>query len=156
MVLPQLPDSLLLPGIILGPDNIVHPPFIAGGSAEHTAHKMIVAVRMGESMEGIVLVHPELFRGNKDGSAGSQGDVASSFSHCAGSHGGSRIVSGPCHYFYCFRDSKLGGYLRLHRAYRLIALIHLCHLLFPYAADLQHFLGPAAVFHIKQKHSRGI
>ena len=62
MIFSQLFDSLLLPGIIVGSDYILHPPFIAGSRAEHTAHQMIISVRMCKGMEGIELIHSEFLR----------------------------------------------------------------------------------------------
>ena len=60
MVLTQLLNSLLFRAIILRADNIIHPPFITAGSAEHTAHQMIAAIRMGKGMERIKLIHAKL------------------------------------------------------------------------------------------------
>ena len=94
MVLTQLNDSLLLPGKLLGLKDFLHPPLVAGSSAEHTSHEMEMSVRMVKGMKGIVAVHLKALTGNKDGSAGTQGNVAASLANGSCSNSGSGIV--PC------------------------------------------------------------
>src|SRR5699024_7631043 len=109
-----------------------------------------MAVCMGKSMEGIMRIYSEFFAGNKDGSAGSQGNVAHSVSDCSGSHCCSRIISSSCHDLAAFRNSQLFCQLRFQCAYRFIAFKKLWHLLLCDPADLQHFFGPAAVLYIQE------
>ena len=48
MVFSQFCNISLLRGIILGADNLIHPPFITGCCTEHTAHQMKVYQDFGQ------------------------------------------------------------------------------------------------------------
>ena len=98
MIFSKFRDLLLLACIILRANDLVHPPLVAGSGAEHTAHQMIFAIRVGKSMKGIVAVHTELFTGHKDRSGGSKRDIALAVADGSGSHGCRCVVSGSrCH-----------------------------------------------------------
>ncbi len=140
MVFAQLLNALLLPGIVFRPDNILHPPLIAGRRAEHTAHQMIVAVRMGERMERIESVHTEFFGGNKNRSAGAQGNIAHSFAHGSGSHRRRRVIPGASRHLNGGRNAKLRRDVLLHRSHTLVALEKLRQHFLADAADIAHFL----------------
>ena len=58
----------LFRGVLPGADDFLHPPLVAGGGGEHTAHQVVIPIRVGEGMQGVVAVHAEGFAGNKDGS----------------------------------------------------------------------------------------
>ena len=53
--------------VVIRADDRILPPFVAAGCAEHTAHQMPAAVRMGKSVQAVGGVHAKLFRGNKNG-----------------------------------------------------------------------------------------
>ena len=53
-----------------------------------------MSIRMVKRMEGIVAIHLKALTGNKDGSTGTQGNVAASLANGSCSNGGSGIV--PC------------------------------------------------------------
>ena len=60
-------DAGLFPGVILCPQDLVHPPLVAGRGRKHAAHQVVVAVRVGKGMQRVVPVHTEAAAGNKDG-----------------------------------------------------------------------------------------
>ncbi len=152
MVLPQLLDGLLLCGVVLRPDDFVHPPFVAAGRAEHAAHEVIAPIGVGKGVQRVVAVHPELLRGDEDGAAGAQGDVAHIVPHCACPHGCRGIVPGPCRHFDGCGDAQLLCRLGKQGANGLIALIAFRQLGHLDAADIAHLLGPLTVLHIEQQH----
>ena len=155
MVLAQLiiRDCFLLFPVSLRANDIIHPPLVAGGCTEHTSHQMIVPVRMGKSMKRIEFIHTKFVGGNKDRTAGAQGDITHTVSHSAGANSSRRIVAAACCHLNILGDTELLRNFRKHRAYRLIAFINLRKLLFLNTADLAHFLRPAAILHIKQQHA---
>ena len=57
MILTQTCNILLLPGVILCSNDLIHPPFVAGCSGKHTTHKMIGSIRMVKGMQCIILIH---------------------------------------------------------------------------------------------------
>src|SRR5699024_12030121 len=99
VVLAKLLNLRLLCGIILRADDLVHPPFVAGSRAQHASHQMIMSVCMSKCMEGIVAVHTEILAGDKDRSAGSQGNIAHSVADRSGSYCGCSVVSCSGYYF---------------------------------------------------------
>ena len=133
-------DVLLLAAVILCAQYFVHPPFIAGRRAEHTAHQMVVSVRVGEGMKGVVLIHAEFLAGNENRARGSKGNIAGPVSDGSRSHGCRRVVPGSRRDFYVLRQAEPFCKLRLQSADRLIALKNLRQLVFLHAADFHHFL----------------
>ena len=156
MILAQLPDGFLLSGIVFRPDDPVHPPFVAGRGAQHTAHQMIMSVCVREGMQGVVSVHTEFFRGDKDRAAGPQRNVAHAVSHGTGPHGCRRIISGSCHDLCRLRNLQLCRNLRQHRTDRLVGFVDPRQLFLADAADIQHLSGPAAVLHVEDQHAGSI
>ena len=59
LILPKLRDIRLLRREILRLQDIFIPPFVAGRRAQHTPHKMIMPIRMGEGMQRVILVYTE-------------------------------------------------------------------------------------------------
>ncbi len=156
MVLPQLLYGRLLPRVVLCAHNLLHPPFVTGGGAEHAPHQVPAAVCMGKGVQGIVSVHPEFSGGDKNSAAGAQGDIALPLSHRACAHRGGGIVPGSRRHQDALRNSQLRRSLGQHPAHRLKALKTPGQLLLPDAADLTHLPGPPAVLHVKQKHAGGV
>ena len=140
MILAKLCDSFLLLGIVFGPDDLIHPPFITGSCTEHASHQMIMSVCMSKRMQGIMLVYAKFFRGNKNRSAGSQRNIAHSITNSSGSHCCRRIVSGSGCHLHCVRNSKLVCNRRKHGSHGLIGFIDLCKLILSDSADLTHLL----------------
>ena len=114
---------------------------------------MPASVRVRKGVERIVFIHTEMLRRNENRSAGSQGNVAFSFPYGSCADRSRRVISGTGDHFHAFRQIQLLRDLRQQRSHHLITLIHLRQLLQAYAADLTHFLRPAAVLHIKQQHA---
>ena len=133
-------DVLLLAAVIFCTQYFVHPPLIAGRRAEHTAHQMVVPVRVGEGMKGVVLIHTEFLAGNENRARGPKGYVAGPVSDSSCSHSCRRIVPGSRRDFYVLRQAELFCKLRLQGTDRLIALKNLRQLAFLHAADFHHFL----------------
>ena len=79
-------DRPLLGSVIVGADDIVHPPLVAGCGREHTAHQVIVPVRMGKGVKRIVLVNAKAPAGNKNRAGGAERDVASTLTDCSCAH----------------------------------------------------------------------
>ena len=153
MVLTKLFNLLLLCCVILRADDLVHPPFIAGCRAQHTAHKVIMPVRMGKRMQCIKFVHAKLLGRNKNRAARAKRNIAASISDGAGADRRSCIISGSRYDLDIGRYAKLCSHFRQKRTYCLIALVNLRHHLFFDAADVKHFLRPTAIFYIKQQHT---
>ena len=156
MVLSQLFNGLLLRRVIPCTDDIVHPPFVAACRAEHTAHQMIAAVRMGKGVKRIVFVHTEIPGGDEDGAAGAQGNIAHAVSHSAGAHRRRRVVACARRHLHRVGNSQLVGDFGQHAAHGLITLVAVCQLLLGDAADLAHLFGPSAVLHVEEQHTGGI
>ncbi len=133
-------DRLLLCWVILCADDIVHPPFVAGSSAEHTAHKMIISVGMGKGVKGVEFIHTELLAGNKDSSRGSERNVTSAVAYSSRSDSSSGIVSGAGSDLACCGKSQFSGSSFCESTCDLIALEKFRKLFFIYGADLHHFL----------------
>ena len=115
-----------------------------------------MSVRMCKRMQGIVLIHTEMIRRDKNRSTGSQRNITHIIPNGSGSHSRCRIVSGSRRYHYIVRQSQCVCHLRQYAAHLFIAFIAGCQLIFAHAADLTHFLRPAAVLYIKQEHTGGI
>ena len=111
---------------------------------------------MGKGMKGVVGVHAEFLGGDEHGPGGAQADVAAALPHNAGSHRRRGIVSRAGHHLRAGRDAEAGRHFRLDRPHHLVALIEPGHLLQRDAADGEHLLAPALVFHIQQQHAGGI
>ena len=114
---------------------------------------MIPSVRVAKGVEGVVGIDPEGIGCNKDGSAGAERDVASAIAHCACSYGCCGIVACTGDDFDMLRQSQRCRNLREKRADDLVTLKELRHLHLPYAADIQHLLGPTPVFDVQQQHA---
>ena len=153
MIVSQLRDGRLFFCVIGSFEDSVHPPLIAGSRAEHAAHQVVMSVCMSKGVQGVVAVYSEFFRRNENGSAGSQGNIASAISYGSGSHCGCRIISGAGRHFHNMRNSQFICNGRKHRSHSFIRFIDLCQLFLPHTADLTHLLRPAAVLYIKQKHA---
>ena len=108
---------------------------------------------MAEGMKGIVLVYAKILAGNKYSSRCSKRNVALAIANRSGSNSCCRIVTCSCDYFHILGETKLFRNLWLQGSHNLPALVNLRKLLFLHAADLQHFLRPAAVLHIKKQHT---
>ena len=59
MIFSKLFDLTLFTAEILRFQDILHPPFITGSGAQHTAHQMIMPVRMRKGMQCIIFIHAE-------------------------------------------------------------------------------------------------
>ena len=149
-------DRLLLLRIFLRSDNFFHPPLVAGSSAQHTSHQMVMTVCMCKRMKGIVLIHTELIRGNKDRSTGSEGNVTHSVSNGSGSDCGCCIVTGTCCHFNRRRNAQLLRNFFRNTADTFIAFIKLRKHFFGNTTDFTHFLGPLTILHIQKKHTGSI
>ena len=114
---------------------------------------MVLPVRMGKRMKRIVLIHPEMFTGDKDGSTCPKGDIAHPLTHSSGAHGRCRIVTRSRDDLHLLGKSEFTGHLRLQRAYHVVTLIEIRELISSDATELHHLFRPAAVFHIKKQHS---
>ena len=156
IILAQFLDLCLLFCIVLSSDDLIHPPFVTGRGAEHTAHQMIASVCMGKGMKGIVRVHAELFAGDKDRTAGPKGNIAHAVSYGSCTYRCGCIVACPCHNLAGSRDAQVLCKFRLQCAYCLIAFKKLWHLSFCDSADIQHLFRPAAVLYIQKQHTGGI
>ena len=153
MVLAQLGDILLLCGIILGADDLIHPPLVAACSAQHAAHQMIASVCMCKGMQRIELVYAEVLGRDKDGSAGSQGNVAHIVAYGTGSHCCRSVVACACCYLTGCGDTQLCSDLRKNGSDCLIGLIAGGQLILGNTADVAHLLGPLAILHVKYQHT---
>ena len=111
---------------------------------------------MGEGVQSVVGVHPEVVAGDKQGTRGAQRDVASPRAHGSGAHCGRGVVSRSCAHHYVLGQAQLLGHLGQQGAYRLIALKELGHLALSDAADVQHLPAPALVLHVQQQHAAGV
>ncbi len=142
MVLAQLivRNRLLLGAVLLRADDVVHPPFIAGSRTQHTAHQMIMTVRMGEGMKGIELIHAKLVGGNEYGAAGAKRDIAHPVSHGTRAHSRSRIVAAARRNLNSFGNPQFLCNLGKHCPNGFVALKNFGKLFFPDAADFAHFL----------------
>ena len=149
VIFAKLRDRRLLCPIVLRADDLVHPPLIAGRRAQHTAHQMVMSIRMGKGMQRIIFIHCKLIGGNKDRSARSERNIALTVSNCSGSHCCRRVIPCTCCYLYGFRQTEVLRDFGEQRADCLIAFIDLCKLFFMNTADLTHFFRPAAVLHIE-------
>ena len=140
MILPEFIDVLLLGSILFCPNDLIHPPFVAGSCAEHASHQMVVTVCMCKGMERIVFIHAEFIGSDEDRTARTQGDVASAVADGACPHScGSIIARTGCH-LYIMRDTQFICDLALYAPYRFIAFKDLRELFALYAADIHHFL----------------
>ena len=153
---PVIRNRLLLLRILLRSDNFFHPPLIAGSSAQHTSHQMVVTVCMCKGMKGVVLIHTELVRGNKNCSTGSERNVTHSVSNSSGSDSCCRIITGTCCHLNCCRDTQLLRNLFGNTSDTFIAFIKLRKHFFGNTADFTHFLRPLTVLHIQKKHAGSI
>ena len=156
MILTKFCNRLLLCGVILRSDNLIHPPFVAGCGGKHTSHQMISPVCITECMKRIIFVHTELRGGNKNRSACSKRDITSAVSHSSGCHCGCRIVSGTGCNLYLPGNTKLCRNGRKQGSDTLIALIELRQHLLCYMADFTHLLRPAAVLDIQKQHAGSV
>ena len=83
----------LLGGIIRGPEDVLHKPFVVRRRRRAYSPSGDTPVGMGKGMEGMVGVHPEMVRRDEDGAGGAQGRCCSLPSpYRSGAHGG-KIVS---------------------------------------------------------------
>ena len=156
MILAKPGDWLLFLRIFIGADDVLHPPLVAGCRAEHTAHQMIVAVRMGKGMQGIEFIHSELLGGDKNGSTGTKGNVTHTLSNCACSHRCCRIITGACRHLDGCGNAEFLCDFFFHRTHTFIAFKQLWQHIHTDAADLTHFLGPAAILYIKEQHTGSV
>ena len=142
MILPQLVvgNGCLLGRIIGGFEDVLHQPFVAGSCRKHTTHQVVAAVRMSESMEGIVGVNAELLGRNKDCSGSSEGNVASTLADHTGSNRRGRIVTGTGADLDRAGNSQLCSNIRINSSNAVIAFKELGHLGFGNSANIQHFL----------------
>ena len=156
LIFPQFFYSFLFFLIVLRGKNFIHPPFIAGGSAEHTAHQMIMTVRMSERMQRIVRIHSKVFRRNKDCSTGSQRNITSIIPHSSRTHCRCCIISGSGGDLYLGRKSQRFRQLRFQSSYRLITFIKIRKLISGNPGNIHHLAGPATVLHIQKQHPGSI
>ena len=117
---------------------------------------MIAAVGMSKGVEGIGVVHTELFRGDEHSAGGAKGDVAATFAHGAGANSGSGVIAGAGSDLHGGGDTQLGSDFGKNGADAVIALEELGHLVFGNAADGQHFFAPALMLHVQQQHTGGV
>ena len=140
MVFTQLFDCRLLAAEVLRLQDILHPPLITGCRTQHTAHQMIMAVRMGKCVQGIIFIHAEVFRGNKDCAACPQRDVAHAVAYRTGTYCRRRIIPCARYNLYGLRQFEFLRELRFQCPNHFITLKYLRKLFFPYAADIHHLL----------------
>ena len=112
MVLTKLCNTFLLTGEILCTDDFFHPPFIAGCSGKHTAHQMIMSVRMCKGMQRIVLVYTKFLTGNKYRTTGSQRDRTLTITDCTCTDCTGGIVTCTGSNLYSILHTELFGQLR--------------------------------------------
>ena len=149
-------DLRLFPGVVIGLQDLLDPPLVAGSGRENAAHQMVAAVRMREAVQGVMRIHAEVFVGNENRSGGTEGNVASAFSHDTASDGRRGIVT--CTGADPDVRRKPGHVCRFLRegSHAFPALIETGHLVFTDAADLKHRSAPALVLHIQKEHPAGI
>ena len=149
-------DRSLLSVVIRSFENILHEPLVAACGREHTAHEVIPAVGMGKGVECVVLVDAELLRGDEHGAGGAEGNIAAALAHntCTNRSGG--VVPRAGADLGGFGNSQQLRYVRLHGADAFIAFKQLRHLLFRNTADGEHFLRPALMLNVQQKHAGSI
>ena len=149
-------DRFLLSRIILGSDDLVHPPFVTGSGTQHTSHQMVISVSMCKRMKGVEFIYSKFFAGDEDGSGSSEGNVTSTIAYCSCSDSGSSIVAGAGSNFticgktkFCSSSfGQISGYFK--------TFIKFWKLFFFDIADFHHFLGPAFVLNIHQKHTGSV
>ena len=153
MIFTQFRNSRLLRAIIFGFQNFFIPPFIAGCRTEHAAHQVIMTIRMGKGMQRIVFIHTKMLTGNENCSGSPQRNIAFAFSHCTCSHCRCCIIAGTGNNFYIFRKAQFLCDFLFQCTHHFIALIKLWQHFSCNTADIKHFLRPAAMLHIHQKHT---
>ena len=155
MVLAQfiVRNLLLLRGEISRLQDLLAPPLVAGSSGEHAAHQVIFPVRMVEGMQAVVGIHSEMVGGDKEGSAGTEGNIALALADRSGTDRGGRVVARAGGYDNLLRDAELSRNFRLDAAGRLIAFKQLWQHADADTADPGHLRGPAFVFHIQKQHA---
>ena len=156
IVLSKFLNRSLLCCEILCLKNLLCPPFVTGSCAEHTSHQMITSICMAERMECIIFIYAKILAGNKYSSGCSKRNIALSITNCTCSNSCCRVISGTCNNFYIFWESKFFCNFRFQSSYYFPALIQFRKLFFCDTADFQHFLWPATVLYIKQKHTGSI
>ena len=107
VILSEIFNARLLRPILFGSDDIVHPPLIAGSGAEHASHEMIMTVRVGEGVQRVMLIHPEVPTGDEDRSGGSERNIALSVPYGAGTHRSRGVIPRAGGHRHMIRQTQL-------------------------------------------------
>ena len=149
-------DIRLFAREIGGLQNFLAQPLVAAGSREHTAHEMVAAVGVGKRVKRIVGVNAEFVGRNEDRPGRTERDIAAARADCSCADRSSGVIARTSHDLHGFRQSQCLRSFLGQRANDLEAFKQLRHLAFRNAADVQHFLRPALVCNIQQKHAGGV
>ena len=147
-------NGCLLGSVVSGVQHFFAPPLVAGRSRKDAAHQMIPSVRVGEAVQGVLLVDAERIAGDEHRARCAQGNIALTAAHRAAADSRSGVIARARANDHISRQAQRLGGFGSQRADGLPALKQLRQLGFLHAADVQHFLAPAFVLHVQQQHAR--
>ena len=88
-------NGRLLRSMVVGSEDILQQPLIAGSGGEHTTHQMPAAVGVSKVVNGVVLQRRGLLRRNKDRTGGAEADITAAFAHNTVTHSSSFTADVP-------------------------------------------------------------
>ena len=158
IIRPQLVwrDGRLLGSVIGGVQHFLAPPLVAAGGGQDAAHQVVAAIRMGEAVQGVLLVYAKGIARDKYRARCAQGYIAFAAAHGPAADSRRCVIARACADDHVRRQAQLGSSFGGQRTHWLPALKQLRQLGFVYAADLQHFPAPTFVFNVQQQHARSI